>query len=83
MRGGASERASCDPAHNPSAPACATEEQEVGHKGTSRVNHLIQDQPVNANAESQRAFPDGSCSGISSSAREGSNEQARAVIRQY
>lgn len=77
------ERVSCDPAHNPSAPACTTEEQEVGHKRTSHVNHLIQDQPVNANGESQRGFLADSCSGISSSVCEESNEQARAVIRQY
>lgn len=83
VQGRESERASCDPAHNPSAPACTTEEQEVGHKGTSHVNHLIQDQPANANDESRRGFPADSCSGISSSACEGSNEQARAVIRQY
>lgn len=47
------ERASCDPGHNPSAPACTSEEQELGHKGSSHVNQLLQD---------QRAHLDGSLS---------------------
>lgn len=43
------ERASCDPGHNPSAPACASEEQEPEHKGGSHVNPLLRDQRVHAN----------------------------------
>lgn len=40
------ERASCDPGHNPSAPARASEEQELGHKGGIHVNQLLRDQCV-------------------------------------
>ncbi len=43
------ERASCDPGHNPSAPACTSEEQEPGHKGGIHVNPLLRDQCMHVN----------------------------------
>lgn len=44
------ERASRDPGHNPSAPACTSEEQELGHKRGSHVNPLLQDQCKHVNS---------------------------------
>lgn len=43
------EQASCDPGHNPSAPACTSEEQEPGHKGGIHVNPLLRDQCMHVN----------------------------------